>query len=109
MPSSNIFLYLTINSKRKPLLFITNKQVVVMMQNTAQKKQETSTYLFMIWMFQVPGQSLSCNDTQIQYQSILAFTHDDGLHSSINWPSLIELKKMKNFPHTHLTDCFMLL
>jgi hypothetical protein len=48
MPSSNIFLYLTINSKRKPLLFITNKQVVVMMQNTAQKKQETSTYLFMI-------------------------------------------------------------
>jgi hypothetical protein len=45
MPSSNIFLYLTINSKRKPLLFITNKQVVVMMQNTAQKKKTRNIYL----------------------------------------------------------------
>jgi hypothetical protein len=49
---------------------------------------------------------------QLQWHSdsvseYLAFTHDDGLHSSINQPSLIKLKKMKNFPRTHLTDCFM--
>ncbi len=48
MPSSYIFLYLTINSKRKPLLFVTNKRVVVMMQNTAKKNKKHLLTFFMI-------------------------------------------------------------